>query len=410
MDCLQDWPEPIVRVQSLSESGASTIPARYIKPPNDRPSPTAISNCHVSIPVIDMSADPEHVARVVSSACREWGFFQVVNHGVDPKLMRCARDTWCGFFHEPMEIKQQYANSPKTYEGYGSRLGTKKGALLDWGDYYFLHVHPPSLINQEKWPALPSSLRPTTDEYTQELLKLCRRLMRVLSKGLGLKEGCLQEAFGGDKDGACLRVNFYPKCPQPDLTLGLSPHSDPGGMTVLQVDDHVKGLQVCKDGAWVTVQPVPDSFIINIADQIEICLLNMSHVIHLDQDKVTDFHIYSKQEQILRDCLNHPRFSSYAMFCFLLTSKFQVLSNGAYKSVEHRVMVSSTAERLSMAFFYNPCSDIPLAPIPQLVMPDRPPLFQPMTFNEYRLYIRKNGPKGKSQVESLKIVPKAVHV
>ncbi|KAJ3699508.1 hypothetical protein LUZ61_003213 [Rhynchospora tenuis] len=356
MDRLQDWPEPIVPVQSLSESGARTIPARYIKPPNERPSPTTISNFHASIPVIDMSADPEHVAQTVGSACREWGFFQVVNHGVDPKLMRCARDTWRGFFHEPMEIKQQYANSPKTYEGYGSRLGIEKGALLDWGDYYFLHVRPPSLMNQEKWPALPNSLRPTTDEYAQELLKLSRRLMRVLSKGLGLKEGRLQEAFGGDKDGACLRVNFYPKCPQPDLTLGLSPHSDPGGMTVLQVDDHVNGLQVRKDGAWVTVQPVPNSFIINIADQIE------------------------------------------------------VLSNGVYKSVEHRVMVSSTAERLSMAFFYNPCSDIPLAPIPELVIPDQPPMFQPMTFNEYRLYIRKNGPKGKSQVESLKIVPKAVHV
>jgi isopenicillin N synthase-like dioxygenase len=97
--------------------------------------------------------------------------------------------------------------------------------------------------------------------------------MRVLSKGLGIKENCLQEAFGGDEEGACLRVNFYPKCPQPELTLGLSPHSDPGGMTVLLVDDHVKGLQVLKNGAWNTVQPVPDSFIINVADQIEVSTL-----------------------------------------------------------------------------------------------------------------------------------------
>lgn len=95
----------------------------------------------------------------------------------------------------------------------------------------------------------------------------------MLSKGLGIQEGCLQEAFGGEEEGACLRVNFYPKCPQPDLTLGLSPHSDPGGMTVLLVDDHVKGLQVRKNGAWVTVQPIPNSFIINIADQIEVVTL-----------------------------------------------------------------------------------------------------------------------------------------
>lgn len=97
--------------------------------------------------------------------------------------------------------------------------------------------------------------------------------MQVLSKGLGIKEGRLHEAFGGEEDGACLRVNFYPKCPQPDLTLGLSPHSDPGGMTVLLVDDHVEGLQVRKADAWVTVHPVPNSFIINIADQIEVVTL-----------------------------------------------------------------------------------------------------------------------------------------
>ncbi|KAJ3682831.1 hypothetical protein LUZ60_013058 [Juncus effusus] len=350
MDCLQDWPEPIVRVQSLSESGVHTIPDRYIKSPIDRPS-TNVSNCHINIPVIDLSADPEQVVKAIGSVCKEWGFFQVVNHGVDPMLMRRVRDTWRGFFYEPMEVKQQYANSPKTYEGYGSRLGIVKGAKLDWGDYYFLHVRPKSLMNQEKWPALPSFLRPTTSEYTQEVQKLCERLMIILSKGLGLKEESLQEEFGGaDNVGACLRVNFYPKCPQPDLTLGLSSHSDPGGMTVLLADDHVKGLQVRKDGAWVTVQPEPHAFIVNVGDQI------------------------------------------------------QVLSNAIYKSVEHRVIVSSTNERVSMAFFYNPRSDLPLSPISKLVTTDRPALYQPMTFDEYRLYIRTRGPKGKAQVESLKTV------
>jgi len=48
-------------------------------------------------------------------------------------------ETWRQFFHMPMEVKQQYANSPKTYEGYGSTLGIEKGVILDWSDYYFLH-------------------------------------------------------------------------------------------------------------------------------------------------------------------------------------------------------------------------------------------------------------------------------
>jgi len=34
-------------------------------------------------PVIDISGDPERVAEAVGQACRKWGFFQIVGHGVD---------------------------------------------------------------------------------------------------------------------------------------------------------------------------------------------------------------------------------------------------------------------------------------------------------------------------------------
>lgn len=119
--------------------------------------------------------------------------------------------------------------------------------------------------------------RETVDEYGRELIKLCERLMRVLSRGLGLDGGRLQATFGGGGDddgvGVCMRVNFYPKCPQPELALGLSSHSDPGGLTVLLPDDRIKGLQVRKDGNWVTVEPAPDAFIVNIGDQIQVSVL-----------------------------------------------------------------------------------------------------------------------------------------
>jgi isopenicillin N synthase-like dioxygenase len=101
--------------------------------------------------------------------------------------------------------------------------------------------------------------------------KLCQSLMKVLSISLGLDVDYLQNAFGGeDGAGECLRVNYYPKCPQPDLALGLSAHSDPGGLTVLLADHRVGGLQVRKGDAWVTVQPQPGAFVINIGDQIQV--------------------------------------------------------------------------------------------------------------------------------------------
>ncbi|KAJ3703229.1 hypothetical protein LUZ61_006934 [Rhynchospora tenuis] len=356
MDCLQDWPEPVVRVQSLAESGLSVIPDRYIKPPSDRPTLQTSKNNQQSIPVIDLSGLMDDVAgcratiQAVSAACREWGFFQVVNHGVNVELIERVRETWRTFFQQPMNVKQAYANSPKTYEGYGSRLGVEKGAILDWGDYYFLNLKPASVQSHERhWPSRPSSLRGITNEYEKEVAKLCQTLMKVLSISLGLDVDYLQNAFGGNGGvGECLRVNYYPKCPQPDLALGLSAHSDPGGMTVLLADHRVGGLQVRKGDAWVTVQPLPGALVINVGDQI------------------------------------------------------QVLSNSIFRSVEHRVLANSAYERISLAFFYNPRSDLPLGPAQELVTPERPPLYRPMTFDEYRLYIRKNGPRGKTQVESLK--------
>uniref|UniRef100_A0A5B7B5B7 Putative leucoanthocyanidin dioxygenase-like isoform X1 n=1 Tax=Davidia involucrata TaxID=16924 RepID=A0A5B7B5B7_DAVIN len=358
MNSLKDWPEPIVRVQSLSDSALPLVPDRYIKPPPERPSLNSVPS-DVNIPLIDLAdifagesstLQPQTtILSQVSEACREWGFFQVVNHGVSPELMDRAREVWREFFHLPMELKQFYANSPGTYEGYGSRLGVEKGAILDWSDYYFLHYLPTSLKDHNKWPSLPPSLREVIEEYSGQLVKLCGVLMKVLSINLGLEEEYLQNAFGGTNIGACLRVNFYPKCPQPDLTLGLSSHSDPGGMTLLLPDERVAGLQVRKDDNWITVKPTPHAFIVNVGDQI------------------------------------------------------QVLSNAIYKSVEHRVIVNSDKERVSLAFFYNPKSDLLIEPAKELVTPEKPALYPAMTFDEYRLFIRTRGPRGKSQlVESLK--------
>lgn len=108
------------------------------------------------------------------------------------------------------------------------------------------------------------------DEYCCQVVKLGGRLMKILSVNLGLREESLQEAFGGENIGACLRINFYPKCPQPDLTLGLSPHSDPGGLTMLLPDDNVAGLQVRRNGQWITVKPASHAFIVNIGDQVQV--------------------------------------------------------------------------------------------------------------------------------------------
>lgn len=113
--------------------------------------------------------------------------------------------------------------------------------------------------------------REVSEEYGSEVVQLCELLMRAMSTGLGLDEAHFHRAFGGEECGATLRANYYPRCPQPDLTLGLSPHSDPGVLTVLLADERVRGLQVRSSaGEWVTVQPIRDAFIVNVGDQIQV--------------------------------------------------------------------------------------------------------------------------------------------
>ncbi|OIW07456.1 hypothetical protein TanjilG_24318 [Lupinus angustifolius] len=366
MISFQAWPQPVVRVQSLAESGLTSIPTCYIKPHSQRPTnlnttfvPNHVASQNddpIDIPIIDLQdlygedqTLRDEVLRRVAEACKEWGFFQVVNHGVSHELMKSARELWREFFNQPLEEKEVYANDPITYEGYGSRLGVKEGAILDWSDYFFLHYMPPSLRNQAKWPSIPQSLREVINEYGEEVVKLGGSVLKMMSKNLGLKEDYLMNAFGGENEvGGCLRVCFYPKCPQPDLTFGLSSHSDPGGMTILLPDDFVSGLQVRRGNDWITVKPVPNAFVINIGDQI------------------------------------------------------QVMSNAIYKSVEHRVIVNPNQDRVSLAFFYNPKSDLLIEPAKELVTNEKPALYSPMTFDEYRLYIRTKGPCGKAQImESL---------
>lgn len=163
MNCLQNWPAPVVRVQTLANSGMQIIPETYVQKPCNRPLLSLACNpCNAQIPVIDLeelfSGNPTTLS-LLHTACSEWGFFQVVNHGVSHHLMAEALDVWRNFFHLPVEAKQAYANSPTDYEGYGSRLGVDANAKLDWSDYYFLNYLPLSLRNQNKWPHFPSSCR-----------------------------------------------------------------------------------------------------------------------------------------------------------------------------------------------------------------------------------------------------------
>ncbi|OMO74918.1 Oxoglutarate/iron-dependent dioxygenase [Corchorus capsularis] len=79
-----------VRVQILSQAGISEVPSQYVQPPENRPTPITNSIISLScnnVPAIDLSQDKESIIEAIQEACREWGAFHVINHGVPTKLM-----------------------------------------------------------------------------------------------------------------------------------------------------------------------------------------------------------------------------------------------------------------------------------------------------------------------------------
>jgi len=68
-----------------------------------------------------------------------------------------------------------------------------------------------------------------------------------------------------------IRVNYYPPCPKPERVIGLKSHSDINGLTILLQISDIEGLQIKKDGQWIPVKPLPNAFIINIGDILDVC-------------------------------------------------------------------------------------------------------------------------------------------
>ncbi|KAI5331881.1 hypothetical protein L3X38_022007 [Prunus dulcis] len=55
---------------------------------------------------------------------------------------------------------------------------------------------------------------------------------------------------------------------------------------------------------------------------------------------------------------------------------FEILSNGVYHSIEHRAMVNSEKERLSVAMFINPKFEAEIGPARSLITPQKPTTLQ----------------------------------
>lgn len=101
------------------------------------------------------------------------------------------------------------------------------------------------------------------------MLRITDALLELLSEGLGLEGKALKSVLGGEEIEVEMKINFYPPCPQPQLALGVEPHTDMSALTLLVPND-VPGLQVSKDGNWFAVDYLPNALFIHVGDQLEV--------------------------------------------------------------------------------------------------------------------------------------------
>ncbi|KAH6820790.1 2-oxoglutarate and oxygenase superfamily protein [Perilla frutescens var. hirtella] len=104
-------------------------------------------------------------------------------------------------------------------------------------------------------------------EYTKQVLSLGTTLFQILSEALGLKADHLVDMKC--VEGLDLMMLYYPQCPQPELTLGMSQHADSNFLTVL-LNDQVSGLQVLYQNQWVDVPSAPGALVVNIGDLLQV--------------------------------------------------------------------------------------------------------------------------------------------
>ncbi|KAK4855633.1 hypothetical protein QYF36_009219 [Acer negundo] len=299
-----------------------------------------------SLPIINLSSSPlerSEVARLIVKACEEYGFFKVINHGVPNHIIAKMEEVSFNFFNKPVTEKQQ-----ATPFGYGCK---NIGFNGDFGEVEYLLFPTKTLSIAQAQTSNPISIdddptkfRSVVSSYIEAVRELACKILDLIAEGLWVHDkSAFSKLIRDVESDSLFRLNHYPPvlCSSKNKNsingsssnsckVGIGVHSDPQILTILRSND-VSGLEISPNhGVWIPVSPDPTAFFVNVGDLL------------------------------------------------------QVMTNGKFVSVKHRVLSNSAKSRMSVAYFGAPSLNARVTTLPELVTPTKPCLYRPFTWAEYK--------------------------
>jgi isopenicillin N synthase-like dioxygenase len=242
------------------------------------------------VPVIDLgpmrsrlASERRRIAREIAAACRESGFFYIANHGIPTALVDEMFDAARRFFALPIDEKMEVSLlRSANYRGYlpMKMMGADPSIKGNLHEGFQIHLelgpdHPQvaagkPLHGANQWPRAMPSLREKMLRYHARLHEFALELLEMFALGLDLPERIFHRFF----TLPMMQYRFLHYPPQgptdPGDHLGTRPHTDAGAFTIL-AQDAIGGLEILlRNGEWIRVPPIADTFVVNIGEMMKV--------------------------------------------------------------------------------------------------------------------------------------------
>ncbi|XP_042456661.1 gibberellin 2-beta-dioxygenase 8-like isoform X1 [Zingiber officinale] len=236
-------------------------------------------------------------AASLGEACRQWGLFRLVNHGIPTALKAEIEAEARRLLSLPFDAKAARFACPSIAYFWGTPAMNLPLKKLNWVEG--LHIPLANLRSDRSAVDFDGfeTFRNLVDEYGRHMARIARTLFDAIAVDLNLDRTMLSSYLLED-DGT-FRIYRYPKCTNANDYLAMEAHTDSSILSIVNQDE-VGGLQIWQNDGWFNIEPISNTLVINLGDLM------------------------------------------------------QAISNDEYMSVEHRVSVNESKARVSLCYFGFP--------------------------------------------------------